>query len=383
MANQSSSASGSKSSPPISVDVGPDNGDCRWEPELVMEYEFRVFVLNHRITAVSQYDHYTYYPDLHQQREFLLSGITELWERIHHVLCWSKDENFPYVVDIAYLKPSNRFVLVELSPFSPCTGGALFSWQHDMDILQGRQPLIEFRLKQKEHIHPQLHELVEINWEYRWRESVMPYTEVFEEKREKISYFSRLFGNIFWRGGTQGNESQHSLLFVYGTLKRGFQWNEKYLASRFGCKLLSEAETVDAFALFVGKCGVPYVLHNHSIEEDLKRRINGELWSVPVTQLRGLDEYEGVHKEYYRRETIRVRSIEGKCEENAFIYLLNEERTDLKGLEPIAEYTKLIHDTQYHPLRHIQLKQIHYYKTPSTWGKTSRPLDALDVLAQS
>ena len=103
-----------------------------WNPHLSLEYEFRVFVHDNNITAISQYDHYSYFPHLAAMESMLREGITELWRRIH-----SKLNVATYSVDIAYIpplvdsedaasvgqgQPRGSFVLVEFSPFFPCTG---------------------------------------------------------------------------------------------------------------------------------------------------------------------------------------------------------------------------------------------------------------------
>ena len=133
-----------------------------WDEEMVLENEFRVFVHNNRITAISQYDHYTYFPSLEPMKQKLLCGLQEAWENSHTLL-----GSPSYVVDIAYIpakqNKNERFVIIEYSPFLPCTGSALFSWTSDINILEGIEPM-EFRIKAKQDVHPQIDDLVEINW---------------------------------------------------------------------------------------------------------------------------------------------------------------------------------------------------------------------------
>lgn len=95
----------------------------QWMNELTLEYEFRVFVYNHNITAISQYDHYTYFPTLDSLKPIIQQGIYEIWTRMHAMVGSSS-----YVVDIGYIptKPDgSKFVVIEFSPFLPCTGAAL------------------------------------------------------------------------------------------------------------------------------------------------------------------------------------------------------------------------------------------------------------------
>jgi hypothetical protein len=48
-----------------------------WEPELSLENEFRVFIFRGRITAVSQYDHYMYFPHLAHNANFRVRAAGE------------------------------------------------------------------------------------------------------------------------------------------------------------------------------------------------------------------------------------------------------------------------------------------------------------------
>ena len=66
-----------------------------------------------------------------------------------------------------------------------------------------------------------------------------------------------------------------SIVFVYGTLKRGF-FNEKIINTS-GASFLRTARTVKAFPLVVGEYGVPYLLPPR---QDEGCRIMGELWEV-------------------------------------------------------------------------------------------------------
>ena len=52
----------------------------QWEPELSMEYEFRAFVKNGALCAISQYDHYCVYPEdtLHARKDHIQGQIEAL-----------------------------------------------------------------------------------------------------------------------------------------------------------------------------------------------------------------------------------------------------------------------------------------------------------------
>ena len=89
----------------------------------------------------------------------------------------------------------------------------------------------------------------------------------------------------------------NTLLFVYGTLKRGCS-NHRLLA---GQAFLGLARTPPGFRLYdLG--GYPGIA---ALTTD-REGVVGELWSVDDEALRQLDEFEGVHEGLYRRERIAL-----------------------------------------------------------------------------
>lgn len=196
---------------------------------------------------------------------------------------------------------------------------------------------------------------------------------------DKNNIFARIV-NYFCSYKKMGDPEIHSEpvnLFVYGTLKRGFQWNQKYLSFRVGGNFVSKAETKEAMPLVVGDCGVPYVLGDQLADEDAKC-IVGELWTVGTSCLQNLDDYEGVSKGYYSRKRITITwhdEYSGRKESDAFIYVLNDSSPELRCQPKLEEYTLDIHKSQYHATQHIQVKQKSYYAAASTWGKAQKVFD--------
>lgn len=89
------------------------------------------------------------------------------------------------------------------------------------------------------------------------------------------------------------------LLFVYGTLKRGF-CNHPFLA---GQTFVGPARTVPGFRLFdlgdyPGMVPLP---------ED-RLGVSGEIWAVDELCLSALDYLEGVDEGLYRREPVPLRA---------------------------------------------------------------------------
>ncbi len=59
---------------------------CRVAEEISLDYEFRAFVYDGRITAISQYDHYAHYPHLEAEKHVILAAINTMWQEVHRRL---------------------------------------------------------------------------------------------------------------------------------------------------------------------------------------------------------------------------------------------------------------------------------------------------------
>lgn len=124
------------------------------------------------------------------------------------------------------------------------------------------------------------------------------------------------------------NGRMEQLVFVYGTLKKGFS-NHRLLASS---ELLGRARTIEAYAMY--STGVPIVIKNESVSP-----ITGELYRVDEATLVYLDSLEG-HPDWYRREEVDVlleTEDEEPRTEKAWIYFNRDKRGTLV---PSGEYLK-------------------------------------------
>lgn len=99
------------------------------------------------------------------------------------------------------------------------------------------------------------------------------------------------------------SNARQSLLFVYGSLKRGFG-NHHFLR---GQTFLGEAVTEPDYRL-VDIGGFPGLVET---EAEAGRAIRGELWSVQECCLRALDWLEEVDAGLYRRGNIRLQGRDG------------------------------------------------------------------------
>eukprot|EP01126_Amoeba_proteus_P051453 TRINITY_DN6143_c0_g1_i1.p1 TRINITY_DN6143_c0_g1~~TRINITY_DN6143_c0_g1_i1.p1 ORF type:complete len:391 (+),score=58.23 TRINITY_DN6143_c0_g1_i1:81-1175(+) len=112
-----------------------------WEPELLIENEFRAFVFKNKLNAISQYDHYGVFPNLSKIKDRVQNKILDKWNEVHELI--GEDS---YVIDFGYLPEKDCVCVIELSPFLDCTGPACFRWSipEDREIL--RNGPFEFRL---------------------------------------------------------------------------------------------------------------------------------------------------------------------------------------------------------------------------------------------
>ena len=86
-------------------------------------------------------------------------------------------------------------------------------------------------------------------------------------------------------------------IFIYGTLKKGQYWHDKYLAGEKS-NFLGIAFAGPAYSLYVGA-------QPHLIREYSDRPVKGELYTVSPAVLESLDRLEG-HPVVYKREVIEI-----------------------------------------------------------------------------
>jgi len=115
-----------------------------WRRDIDIRNEFRVFVVEQKVTAVSQYH---WFEDCGWGREpkksrvpFVIMGICQLFDNIKELLPF---RSCVYDTHVKFLNDDvGEFVLVELIEFNPwgahvSSGSALFHWIRDFDILNG------------------------------------------------------------------------------------------------------------------------------------------------------------------------------------------------------------------------------------------------------
>lgn len=106
--------------------------------------EFRCFFFQKKLTAISQYNFYIYDKSLKENTEYIKQRI---YEEFMKLVSYLNVENG--VIDFAVQK--NRTWLIELNPFNDYkgagTGGALFFWKEDINIIKNGP--LEIRVVEK------------------------------------------------------------------------------------------------------------------------------------------------------------------------------------------------------------------------------------------
>jgi len=133
---------------------------------------------------------------------------------------------------------------------------------------------------------------------------------------------------IVGKGHFKKEESFNELLFVYGSLKKGF---DNHSLLRKYAKRLGKARTVKKFAMFEDSFGnYPYIIDTPFA------KIKGELYKITRAELmQKIDEFEGA-PDYYIRKKIEVKSHHGV--QRAFVYV----KPDIElptDQQPLNEWT--------------------------------------------
>ncbi|KAL9657809.1 hypothetical protein ABK040_013147 [Willaertia magna] len=117
--------------------------------------EFRGFVYNKKLTALSQYYDALYYEKLNKNKQVYQHAIQSFFDNfIKEKLPWNN-----CILDFILIEDNNdnnntqqennlnlKVEILEFNPFNRFTGPALFSWSKDIEILKGNEPF-EFRLR--------------------------------------------------------------------------------------------------------------------------------------------------------------------------------------------------------------------------------------------
>ena len=226
--------------------------------DLNYDDEFRAFIYNYKLTAISQYDHYGMYNHVIKEKDIIEKAINDFW--LNNVKNRIK---FPdYVVDFCYVK--GKVILIEISPFLQCTGASCYRWYLHLDELKNGNG----KLKVKTEEYPNVYVLTD-EWEERFKGKDDKYYD-FYVKESLSNKFFNLFNFIF---NNDNNNDRNYFLFVGSVLKNGFYWNKKFLNQNS----FYDEGTCNGIEIIVDESGMGYFSKGN--------KIKGEIWKVNEDEL--------------------------------------------------------------------------------------------------
>lgn len=180
----------------------------KWE-EIHPELEFRVFIVNNQITAITQYHKGLYVKLVADNIDVIKQLIFDKFEAVKDLIVAPEQS---YTIDFALLKnandenhPFSDCIVVEINDPPPTAGTSLFEWddEGDRNILQHGPFTIRVQekelsweeMQQKSSFHPPLVQLID---EYRGRKEPKdePGAGIVQNTRNYISSW----WNKFWSG---------------------------------------------------------------------------------------------------------------------------------------------------------------------------------------
>jgi len=115
----------------------------RWEQNLAVrqwtnidvDMEFRGFVKNGKLNAISQYNYVAYFPRLKELHEKLTTSITKFFYDVCLPAVGTKYNDF--IIDFGIVgKNFDEILVIELNEFMDTTDGCMFKWKTDRELLE-------------------------------------------------------------------------------------------------------------------------------------------------------------------------------------------------------------------------------------------------------
>jgi len=103
--------------------------------DIPISSEFRGFVKNNRLTALSQYYDVCYFPELVQNKDSIEREVKDVFENHIKPKVTFTDS---YIVDFCKTE-QGKVMVIELNPFHENTDPGMFKWKQDKDILEGKK----------------------------------------------------------------------------------------------------------------------------------------------------------------------------------------------------------------------------------------------------
>ncbi|KAK8876246.1 hypothetical protein M9Y10_006441 [Tritrichomonas musculus] len=277
--------------------------------------EFRGFVYENKLTAITQYDHFGRFEDIIQAKDKIEGMIHQFWE----AEVKNRMKVDCYIVDFGYV--NGKIILIEVSPFLRTTGPGCLSWDYDAYELRYGSG----KLKVASKTNPNADEIAR-SFEMQWEDS-NDYKENFiKESVENPT-----------------NQVKKNLLFVASVLKKSFFWNQKYLSY---ADFIDDAELAD-HGVLIDSDGMGWIVKE-------KMKLKGEVWNVDDDDLRDIEFFYG---KSCQKEIVTVKTVNGEMYENVTCFVSNEPK---KEDDIIVEEFTIENGKNYNNVAHEERKQEKY-----------------------
>jgi hypothetical protein len=310
--------------------------------KLFYDYEFRGYVYNNKLCAITQYDHYGCYQHIINNKEKFEKMINEFWNNKVKNLMIKVTKN--YVVDFCIIDEKD-VILIELSPFMRCTGASCYRWEKDSkEMMNGNGKLKVNLVKDRNDI-----DYLTKNWIKKFNYDDDFYDEFYVIVNES---WSGMFWRYLWNIGLYKEKIEYYYILIVSVLKKGFFWNYKYFDEN--CELI-ENVCVEDLKINVDKNGMGW------IEEEKGKKLKGEIWKVNKYQLNDIKYFYGI---------IIEKEKEIKCKNeiiNVKYYIRKYKPKNIEKEIELEEYTIDIQNKYYNNIGHNLTLQEKYLKYPQVF----------------
>jgi hypothetical protein len=170
----------------------------QWESRIQYHLEFRSFICQNQLAAISQSDDRSFYRDIAENKELILNAIGICFEEKIRPAFEGKGvlPHDSYVADfgIVFSEQDGRVngaeaILIEINRFNREAGASRFDWTEDLEVLTGTKPF-EFRVTSQE-------QFADCNWSQAWAAEELMHEIKLEIFRRRKSWFEKWV--LWWR----------------------------------------------------------------------------------------------------------------------------------------------------------------------------------------
>ena len=304
--------------------------------DLCDDLEFRAFIYNNKLTAITQYDHYIKFEHIIKNKDKYQQMINDYWNKnIKNII---KTPN--YSIDFAILN-NNQVIAIEMSPFMKSTGPCCLNWEVDHEEMMNGNG----NLKINENDYEDIDEFL-IPEYILGKEILEPYDFLLNNKKET---WGHMFSRFFSLDNLIKKEKEDFYILVVSLLKKNFFWNFKYL---------SQSEFIDnvivkGLEIKVDKNGMGW------IELNKEKKVNGEIWKVTKNQLKDIAYFYGltIQKKYEGKIETKIGILD-----NVIFFVRKYPPSVDSAEKSFEEYTIEMQNKEYNNFGHFIEREEKYLK---------------------